>query len=102
MRFLIGEKRKEDLRSSYRKRFQNDSREDLVLPYKRHKPASEEDMEKRMKNPNTICNILREMYHMTDDQEIRLKCRLAFSMGKAMCDKLTYYHEIYGEPVERA
>ena len=60
---------------------------------------SEEDMEKRMKHPNTICNILREMYHMTNDPEIRLKCRLAFSMGKAMCDKLMQYREIYGESV---
>ena len=66
------------------------------MPYKKHPPASEEDMEKRMKRNNTICNILREMYHMTDDPEIRLKCRLAFSMGKAMCEKLTQYWETYG------
>lgn len=72
------------------------------MPYKRYAPATEQDMDKRMKGPNTICNILREMYHMTDDPEIRLKCRVAFSMGKAMCNKLTHYHEIYGEPVEAA
>ncbi len=70
------------------------------MPYKRHQPVSEEDMEKRMKNPNTICNILREMYHMTDDPKIRLKCRLAFSMGKSMCDKLTQYWETYGRESE--
>jgi len=70
------------------------------MPYKRYAPATEQDMDKRMKGPNTICNILREMYHITDDPEIRLKCRLAFSMGKAMCNKLMYYHEKYGGVVE--
>ena len=66
------------------------------MPYKRHQPASEEDMNKRMKGDNTLCNILREMYHMTDNPEIRLKCRIAFSMGKAMCQKLSDYKVKFG------
>lgn len=66
------------------------------MPYKIHKPASEEEMEKRMKGSNTICNTLREIYRMTDDSEIRLKCRIAFSMGKAMSQKLAWYQENYG------
>ena len=63
--------------------------------YKKHDPATEEEMEKRMKNPNTICNVIREVYHMTDNPDIRLKCRVAFSMGKAMAQRLAYYHETY-------
>lgn len=66
------------------------------MPYPRHRPASEEEMDKRMKGENTICNTLREMYHMTDNPEIKMKCRIAFSMGKKMCAKLMEYHEKYG------
>jgi hypothetical protein len=36
------------------------------------------------------------MYHMTSNQDIRLKCRLAMAMGKAMCEKLSKYKEKYG------
>jgi len=64
--------------------------------YPRHNPVSEVEMEKKMKGENTICNTLREIYHMTDDLEIRFKCRLAFAMGKSMCDKLMQYRETYG------
>ena len=67
-----------------------------MSPYKRYNPASEEDMEKRMKGDNTLCNILREMYRMSSDSEIMLKLRIAFSMGKAMCGRLTFYKEKYG------
>ena len=67
------------------------------MPYPRHNPAPEADMEKRMKGDNTLCNTIRDMYHMTEDPEIRLKLRLAFSMGKAMCERLTYYKTKYGQ-----
>ncbi len=57
-------------------------------------------MEKKMKGgDNTICNTLRVIYHMTSDEGIRLKCRLAFSMGKAMCDRLMYYHNQFNSPI---
>lgn len=66
------------------------------MPYKRYKPASEEDIQKRMKGDNTLCNTLREMYRMSSDSEIMLKLRVAFSMGKAMCARLVFYKEKYG------
>lgn len=66
------------------------------MPYPKHEPASIEDMEKRMKGENTLCNTIREMYHITNDEEIRMKCRIAFSMGKAMCERLGFYKEKYG------
>ena len=70
------------------------------MPYKRHQPVPESDMEKRMKGGDTLCNVIREMYHLTEDAEIRLKCRLAFSMGKAMCDQLCKYKAKYGNQSE--
>ncbi len=69
-----------------------------MSPYKRYQPVSEEEMNKRMKNDNTICNFLRAIYHATTEETIRLKCRLAFAMGKSMCNKLMYYHETF-EPL---
>jgi hypothetical protein len=66
------------------------------MPYKRYDPAPEADMDKRMKGDNTLCNILRDMYHLSNDPGVKLKCRLAFSMGKAMCQKLTEYKQKYG------
>ena len=66
------------------------------MPYKRHPPASEEEMNKRMRGGPTLCNLLRDIYHSTTDSEIQMQCRLAYSMGKAMLRRLEKYHSIYG------
>ena len=62
------------------------------MPYKRVEPVSEEKMlNERYKNHHTICETLREIYLMTEDEEIRYKCRLAMAMAKKMQDKLKEY-----------
>lgn len=84
------------------------------MPYKRHKPISEEEMEQgkfdfedfigpqppapledmnkhRWDGHHTVCQTLREIYRMTNDPEIKLKCRLAMAMTKAMHEKLKEY-----------
>lgn len=66
------------------------------MPYKRRNPATMEEMNKKMKGDNTLCNVFREMYHIVGESEIGLKIRLAFSMGKAMCEKLAFYKEKHG------
>lgn len=67
------------------------------MPYPRHKPVSERQMDRRIyEGENTICQTIRDMYHLTDNQDIRLKCRLAMSMAKAMCVKLMKYRDIHG------
>lgn len=67
------------------------------MPYRRHLPVSERQMDRRIyEGENTICQTIRDMYHLTDNPDIRLKCRLAMSMAKSMCIKLMEYRDIYG------
>ena len=62
------------------------------MPYKRREPVSEKTMlNTRYKGHHTICETLREIYISTDDEEIKLKCRLATSMAKAMQNRLKKY-----------
>ena len=73
------------------------------MPYRRHKPVSEEEMLKpategemqfaRYAGHHTICQTLREIWAVSDD-EVKLKCRLAVAMAKAMNDKLKAYRNI--------
>lgn len=73
------------------------------MPYPRHQPVSEEEMlrpasEKEMAftryaGHHTICQTLREIWAATEDEGIRLKCRLAVSMAKAMHEKLKTYSQ---------
>jgi hypothetical protein len=54
----------------------------------KHEPVTEEKM--RHISPNcSICQILRDIYHGTDDPRIRLNCRVAVTMAKKMDVKLT-------------
>jgi hypothetical protein len=39
----------------------------------------------------TICQMLREIYQLTDNPEIRLKCRIASRMSKCMAKIITEY-----------
>jgi hypothetical protein len=91
------------------------------MPYKRYPPASEDEMEKiegenpiltnrdpvsmvemepalledmdkkRYAGHHSICQTLRDIYHMTDNDDVKLKCRLAVSMAKAMHEQLKKY-----------
>lgn len=42
----------------------------------------------------TLCQMLREIYQLTDDPEIRLKCRIASRMAKCMATMVTEYKGI--------
>ncbi len=67
------------------------------MPYPRHKPAPEEAMDRTVfEGENTLCQTIRDMYHMTEDPEIRLKLRVALTMSKSMCRKLMEYRDKYG------
>jgi hypothetical protein len=62
------------------------------MPYPRHEPVSEKEMERtRYEGHHTICQTLRDIYHLTDNKEIKDKCRLAVAMAKAMHEKLKEY-----------
>lgn len=73
------------------------------MPYPRHTPVSEEEMLKpateeemafaRYAGHHTICQTLRDIWAATDNDEIKMKCRLAISMAKAMHKKLKEYNQ---------
>lgn len=62
--------------------------------HKPKEPVPEEKMVRRG-NPktNSICQLLREIYWMTEDDDIKLKLREATAMAKAMHFKLKAYKE---------
>lgn len=57
---------------------------------RKHEPVSEESMN-HVSPRYTICETLRSIYHSTADESIRLKCRTATAMAKAMTARLTEY-----------
>jgi hypothetical protein len=64
------------------------------MPYKRRNPVSESEMDRtRYERHHTICQTLRDIYHMTTDSEIKLKCRVGVAMAKAMQERLKFYHK---------
>jgi len=70
------------------------------MPYKRVDPVSDGEMgRKRYENHFTICQKLREIYAMTDDPEIKLRCRVAVAMAKRMHQALKDYR-VYRESGE--
>jgi hypothetical protein len=47
------------------------------------------------KNPeNTICELLRQTYHLTDNDTIRTNLRVAITMAKKMGNKLSEYRKV--------
>ncbi len=65
-----------------------------LMPYQHREPVSEREMDKtRWDGHHSICQTLRDIYHMTDDCEVKLKCRLAMAMAKAMHEKLKEYKQ---------
>ena len=57
----------------------------------KHEPVHERFMQREYPR-DTICQVLRETYRMTEDPEIRIKLRVAVSMAKAMTRKLREYN----------
>jgi len=69
------------------------------MPYKRREPASEAEMNrKEYEGHYTICQFLRDIYHLADDsanaEEIKMKCRIGITMTKAMHKRLMYYKRL--------
>jgi len=64
------------------------------MPYKRVDPVPVQVMEiTDYEGHFSICQKLRDIYHSTDDEKIRLDCRIAVAMAKSMQNKLKYYKE---------
>ena len=70
------------------------------MPIRKHEPVPESVMEQKSEI-NTICNVLRQIYHKTDDKEIRLNCRIATSMAKSMSRRLRFYSDAASYSDER-
>lgn len=50
------------------------------------------------KNPRfTLCEVIREIYHITDDAKIKMLCRIATNMAKSMNHKLMEYNTKWQE-----
>ena len=65
------------------------------MAMRKHKPVSIAKIEnQRYKGHHTICQFLRDIYALTDDEEIRLKCRIGLSMTKSMHERLKKYRKI--------
>jgi hypothetical protein len=65
------------------------------MSIRKHKPVSIAKIEKsRYKGHHTICQFLRDIYSLTDNEEIKLKCRIGLSMTKSMHERLKKYRKI--------
>jgi len=56
----------------------------------KHEPCSNRIIEQRS-SKNTICNVLRNIYHLSDNAEVKLQARIAVTMAKKMDKKLREY-----------
>lgn len=72
------------------------------MPYKRRAPVSEGEMDlKRYDGHHSVCQTLRDIYHLTDNSEVKMKCRLAMAMTKAMHERLKEYKAIHEKSVSQ-
>jgi ABC-type Zn uptake system ZnuABC Zn-binding protein ZnuA len=62
----------------------------------KHEPIAEKVMGHVSPN-NSVCQVLRDIYHRTDDPYIKLNCRVAVTMAKKMSDKLTEHKKEWQE-----
>ena len=66
----------------------------LIMPYESIEPVPKKKMERRRyAGHKTICQKLREIYQLTEDEEIQFKCREAMAMAKRMQAKLKKYRD---------
>ena len=62
------------------------------MPYKRHAPCPISEMEtSTFQGENAVFQVLRDIYHMTEDENIKMKCRIGISMAQAMMKRLVRY-----------
>ncbi len=65
------------------------------MSIRKHRPVSIRKIENpRYKGHHTICQFLRDIYAMTDNDEIKLKCRIGMSMAKSMHERLKKYRKM--------
>ena len=57
----------------------------------KHEPVTSRQMRTSSPWGDTICQELRDIYHLTKDPVIKLKCRIATAMAKGMAKKLSEY-----------
>ena len=68
------------------------------MPYPRRSPVPESEMDRgRYHGHHTICQTLRDMYQLMDNEELKLMCRLCMAYAKAMNEKLQYYRHLQEE-----
>jgi Mn-dependent DtxR family transcriptional regulator len=66
------------------------------MSYQTVEPVAKKRMlRKRYRGHNTICQVLRDIYGLSEDEGVRLKCRLAMAMAKKMQDRLKYYKKLH-------
>jgi hypothetical protein len=64
------------------------------MPYKRVDPVPVKKMlRKRYHGHFTICQKLRDIYVASDDEQVKLDCRIAMAMAKKMHERLKYYKQ---------
>lgn len=54
-------------------------------------PTSEFDMARKFGRRLTVCRLLKEIYRDTDNEEIKMKCRVAVSMTRSFVEKIDKY-----------
>jgi hypothetical protein len=66
-----------------------------LMPYKHRDPVPESEMgRERYQGHHTICQILRDTYHLTEDSTVKINLRLAMAYAKAMNEKLQHYRHL--------
>ncbi len=63
-----------------------------MSPYKHHEPVDISEMDRsRYQGHHSICQKLRDIFHMTENEEIKIELRICMSMAKSMNSKLQDY-----------
>jgi hypothetical protein len=71
------------------------------MPYQRVEPVPVSLMlKKRYHGHFTICEKLREIYLATDNEEIKLNCRIAMAQAKRMHERLKKYKAETSPPTD--
>lgn len=66
------------------------------MSYKRRDPVSLSEMDRsRYDGHHSICQFLRDIFHLTDNEEIKMKTRVAMAMAKAMNNQLKKYKKMH-------
>lgn len=61
------------------------------MALRKHEPVHEGFMEREYPR-NTVCQVLRETYWMTENPQVRMNIRISVAMCKAMVRKLREYN----------